>query len=165
VVAGHQGDAGTARAALNDSNPVVRAAALGALDRCDELDAAQLAAGLGDPDRSVRRRAALIAAHRDDVARGNGARLDLDRIDDTTGEEGTSGLGGVGRLHRSRARDALHRRTAMHADRVRHIAPADYRPGSHLRLLLEEMVTEIADNIIERRRNDLEAATVRAPKH
>jgi hypothetical protein len=52
-----------------------------------------------------------------------------------------------------------------HADRVRHIAPADYRPGSHLRLLLEEMVTEIADNIIERRRNDLEAATVRAPKH
>jgi hypothetical protein len=48
---------------------------------------------------------------------------------------------------------------------VRHIAPADYRPGSHLRLLLEEMVTEIADNIIERRRNDLEAATVRAPKH
>lgn len=52
-----------------------------------------------------------------------------------------------------------------HADRVRHIAPADYRPGSHLRLLLEEMVTEIADAIVERRRSDLEAATVRAPKH
>ncbi len=52
-----------------------------------------------------------------------------------------------------------------HADRVRHIAPADYRPGSHLRLLLEEMVTEIADSIVERRRSDLEAATVRAPKH
>jgi hypothetical protein len=52
-----------------------------------------------------------------------------------------------------------------HADRVRHIAPADYRPGSHLRLLLEEMITEIADTIVERRRSDLEAATVRAPKH
>jgi hypothetical protein len=52
-----------------------------------------------------------------------------------------------------------------HADRVRHIAPADYRPGSHLRLLLEEMITEIADSIVERRRSDLEAATVRAPKH
>ena len=52
-----------------------------------------------------------------------------------------------------------------HADRVRHIAPADYRPGSHLRLLLEEMVTEIADSIVERRRSDLAAATVRAPKH
>ena len=52
-----------------------------------------------------------------------------------------------------------------HADRVRHIAPADYRPGSHLRLILEEMITEIADSIVERRRSDIEAATVRAPKH
>ncbi|MGA0849953.1 MAG: haloacid dehalogenase-like hydrolase [Chthoniobacterales bacterium] len=52
-----------------------------------------------------------------------------------------------------------------HADRVKHIAPADYRPGSHLRLLLEEMIMEIADSIVERRREDLEAATVRAPKH
>ena len=52
-----------------------------------------------------------------------------------------------------------------HADRVKHIAPADYRPGSHLRLLLEEMIMEIADSIVEGRREDLEAATVRAPKH
>ena len=52
-----------------------------------------------------------------------------------------------------------------HADRVRHIAPADYRPGSHLRLLLEEMVAEIADTIVGRRRADIAAATVRAPKH
>lgn len=52
-----------------------------------------------------------------------------------------------------------------HADRVRHIAPANYRPGSHLRLLLEEMITEIADKIVEERRTDLAAATVRAPKH
>lgn len=51
------------------------------------------------------------------------------------------------------------------ADRVRHIAPADYRPGSHFRLILEEMIQEIADSIVERRREDLEAATVRAPKH
>ena len=54
---------------------------------------------------------------------------------------------------------------STHADRVRHIAPADYRAGSHLRLLLEQMVGEVAGRIIERRHRDLEAGTVRAPKH
>lgn len=51
------------------------------------------------------------------------------------------------------------------ADRVRHIAPADYRAGSHLRLLLEQMVAEIADRIVTRRQRDIEEGTVRAPKH
>lgn len=51
------------------------------------------------------------------------------------------------------------------ADRVRHIAPADYRAGSHLRLLLEQMVAEIADRIVVRRQRDVEENTVRAPKH
>jgi hypothetical protein len=54
---------------------------------------------------------------------------------------------------------------STHADRVRHIAPADYRRGSHLRLLLEQMVEEVADRIVQRRAADLEAATVRAPRH
>ena len=54
---------------------------------------------------------------------------------------------------------------STHADRVRHIAPADYRAGSHLRLLLEQMVEEVATGIVERRARDLEAGTVRAPKH
>jgi len=38
-----------------------------------------------------------------------------------------------------------------HADRVKHIAPADDRRGSHLRLLLEEMVKEVADRILQER--------------
>lgn len=54
---------------------------------------------------------------------------------------------------------------STHADRVRHIAPADFRAGSHLRLLLEQMVEEVATKIVERRARDLEAGTVRAPKH
>ena len=54
---------------------------------------------------------------------------------------------------------------STHADRVRHIAPSDYRAGSHLRLLLEQMVEEVATKIVERHARDLEAGTVRAPKH
>jgi len=52
-----------------------------------------------------------------------------------------------------------------HADRVRHIAPSDYRQGSHLRLLLEEMTREIADSIVARRVRDTQESLVRAPKH
>ena len=54
---------------------------------------------------------------------------------------------------------------STHADRVRHIAPADYRAGSHLRCLLEQMVSEVADRIVQRRASDLAAGTVRAPRH
>jgi hypothetical protein len=52
-----------------------------------------------------------------------------------------------------------------HADRVKHIAPSDFRRGSHLRLLLEEMIQEIADGIVQRRREDIAAGTVQAPKY
>jgi hypothetical protein len=54
---------------------------------------------------------------------------------------------------------------STHADRVRHIAPADFRAGSHLRLLLEQMVEEVASRIVERRARDIEEGVVRAPKH
>ncbi|MCB1226178.1 MAG: haloacid dehalogenase-like hydrolase [Verrucomicrobiales bacterium] len=49
------------------------------------------------------------------------------------------------------------------ADRVKHIAPADYRSGSHLRLLLEEMILGVADSILRRQRLEIEEGTVSAP--
>ena len=52
-----------------------------------------------------------------------------------------------------------------HTDRVRHIAPADFRAGSHLRLLLDEMVGEIATRIRAKRQSSIESGTVRAPKY
>jgi hypothetical protein len=52
-----------------------------------------------------------------------------------------------------------------HAERVRNIAPSDFRRGSHFRFLIEEMAREIADRIIQRRRNELEAGTVKAPRY
>lgn len=54
---------------------------------------------------------------------------------------------------------------STHADRVKNIAPSDFRAGSHLRLLLEEMVLEIANRIVQRHREDLAAGMVKAPKH
>src|SRR6186997_2114806 len=54
---------------------------------------------------------------------------------------------------------------STHADRVKHIAPADYRQGTHLRMLLEQMVEEIANRIVAERRSAIETGTVRAPKH
>src|ERR1700739_4147465 len=54
---------------------------------------------------------------------------------------------------------------ASRAQRVRHIAPADYRRNSHLRLLLEEMVRDIVDRIAAERKASAEAGVVHAPKH
>ncbi|MCB1064820.1 MAG: haloacid dehalogenase-like hydrolase [Verrucomicrobiae bacterium] len=51
------------------------------------------------------------------------------------------------------------------ADRIKFIAPADYRAGSHLRLLLEEMIAEIADGIVERRRREMSETKISAPTH
>jgi hypothetical protein len=52
---------------------------------------------------------------------------------------------------------------STHAGRVKHIAPADYRQGSHLWLLLQEMLTETADRILRHRREEREQSTVAAP--
>jgi hypothetical protein len=54
---------------------------------------------------------------------------------------------------------------STHAHRVQHTAPADYRSGSHLRMLLEEMVGEIAGKMAERRHRESQEGVVRAPKH
>lgn len=51
------------------------------------------------------------------------------------------------------------------ADRIKFIAPADYRPGSHLRLLLEEMIGEIANRIVDRRRREISEGKISAPTH
>ncbi|MFT3991011.1 MAG: haloacid dehalogenase-like hydrolase [Luteolibacter sp.] len=52
---------------------------------------------------------------------------------------------------------------STHAGRVKHIAPADYREGSHLWLLLREMVAEMADRILRRGIEERQNATVAAP--
>ena len=62
AVAGHTGGVATARAGLTSADPAVRAAALGALERLQELADDALDAALRDAEVAVRRRAAEIAA-------------------------------------------------------------------------------------------------------
>jgi len=64
AVAGHTGDAATARSLLADPDVGVRATALAALDRLGELGPDDLAAALADPSPVVRRRALTLAAVR-----------------------------------------------------------------------------------------------------
>ncbi|WP_420445828.1 hypothetical protein [Candidatus Poriferisodalis sp.] len=61
VVAGHRGEAVVAERLLSDSDAAVRAAALGALARCGELQVAQVRQALGDEATVVRCRAAELA--------------------------------------------------------------------------------------------------------
>jgi HEAT repeat protein len=67
IVAGHRGDTAVAERHLDDPEPVVRAAALGALDRIGSLTDDRVAAAFDDDDAIVRRRAAELAAARPDV--------------------------------------------------------------------------------------------------
>ena len=62
ALAGHTGAPDAARAGLVDPDPVVRATALGALERLGALAEAELAAALADPSPVVRRRACEATA-------------------------------------------------------------------------------------------------------
>lgn len=62
ALAGHSGDAGAARALLDDPDPSVRATALSALARCGAIDARTLRLAMGDADPAVRARAAEVVA-------------------------------------------------------------------------------------------------------
>ena len=71
ALAGHEGEAGPALASLRSPDPQQRRVALGTLSRLGVLGADQLEAACTDPDPSVRRRAAELAASMGDVAIDN----------------------------------------------------------------------------------------------
>jgi HEAT repeat protein len=68
AIAGHSGDAVSARDALADADPVARELGLGALLRLGLLTDADLQVALADDTPSVRRRAAMIAGQRPHVS-------------------------------------------------------------------------------------------------
>ena len=67
ALAGHRGETSQARALLVDPDATTRRVALGALERLNELTAAELQVALDDSNVSVRRRALEISAQRPDV--------------------------------------------------------------------------------------------------
>ncbi len=69
VLAGHHDDEATARSLLADPEAVVRAAAVGALERMGTLTDDDLAHALADPDPAVRRRALEVVGSPGALAR------------------------------------------------------------------------------------------------
>lgn len=91
VVAGHRGEPAVAAGHLHDPDAAVRAAALSAVHRCGALEDRVLADALADPDHTVRRAAALVAARHPGAA----DRLSelLDDPDHTVAEAAAFALG------------------------------------------------------------------------
>jgi HEAT repeat protein len=73
AAAGHRGDEALARRGLDDPDPAVRVAALGALQRMGRLEVAQVVLALAGDDSAVRRRAVDAAA----TVAGRGSRSAL----------------------------------------------------------------------------------------
>ena len=121
ALAGHQGDAATARELLEDDEPSVRATALGALARAGALHRSEVERGLGDADPGVRRRACEEAAGVLDVDLVPALRDPDSSVVEAAawalGERGAAAAGAVGALA-SVARgheDALCREAAVAA--------------------------------------------------
>ncbi|MCU1455208.1 MAG: hypothetical protein JWN46_3354 [Acidimicrobiales bacterium] len=112
ALAGHRGDAATARALFADDDASVRATALGALARTGDLRPTDLSEALGDEDPAVRARAAeIVAALGADPARIAAELSLLPLLDDdhaavvevaawASGEREPAEAGAVGRLSR-----------------------------------------------------------------
>lgn len=73
AIAGHQGDEATARELVDDPDPAVRSAAIGALHRLGVVTTADLARSLADAEPGVRRRALELVA----ALRGAGPAADV----------------------------------------------------------------------------------------
>ena len=92
ALAGHEGDADTARAHLDDPDPTVRATALGALARAGAVERDDVRTALTDPDPTVRRRALTVGAAFPGTA-GLDLVILLDDPDDTVVETAAWALG------------------------------------------------------------------------
>ncbi|MDQ6838036.1 MAG: HEAT repeat domain-containing protein [Actinomycetota bacterium] len=112
-MAGHLGDAATARTARGDPSPPVRAAALGALERLGVLEDGEVIRALEDLSPVVRRRACELCAVRielgslrladmlgdDDVTVVEAACFALGELGDTSGIEAPTALAAVVTTH------------------------------------------------------------------
>lgn len=102
VIAGHDGDANTARTAASDEDPRVRASALGALNRMGALADGELQEALSDPSPAVRIRAAALTVGRPKVSPASLLDDPSDDVVETAawacGERETDDLDTVSRL-------------------------------------------------------------------
>jgi HEAT repeat protein len=116
AIAGHRGDEGTARMALDDPSPVVRATALGALSRIGRLDPGALRRALVDPAPEVRRRACELSVTAETEAVVATVIAALDDSNDMVSEAACFALGELGEAAGPAAVAGLSRLTRNHPD-------------------------------------------------
>ncbi|MGH9083658.1 MAG: HEAT repeat domain-containing protein [Acidimicrobiales bacterium] len=179
LVAGHRGAAPVAAGALKDPDPGVRAAALGALARCQRLDVASLVAAIVDPSGGVRRRACELAADLDtELAAAPGAGTapgaggapdDLDAalttaLADTEPLVAEAACWALGERHRVGAVDDLAAMAGTHPDvRCREAAVAALGAIGH-RSGLPAVLAALGDKPTIRRRATVALAAFDGPQ-
>jgi HEAT repeat protein len=170
VIAGHTADLETAMALVGDTDPAVRAAALGALYRMGELGVGALTAAIADPEVVVRRRACTLAGR--GLASGEDRPEIIDALSEVLTSEGDPSvvecaawsLGEAGSNCGPREVEALEHVAREHADPLCREAAVAALGAVGDSAALESILAALQDRAAVRRRATIALAAFDDPR-
>ena len=170
VIAGHSADLDTATALVGDTDPAVRAAALGALYRMGELGAVALTAAMADPEVVVRRRACVLAGR--GLASGEASPEVIDSLSEILASESDASvvecaawsLGEAGSNCGPKEVEALEHVALAHADPLCREAAVAALGAVGDPTALDSILAALQDNAAVRRRATIALAAFDDPR-